>query len=178
MADPTLRNSYIALFEQRMTELSNRLAAGDINLREWQIDLRRELREAYAAQIWAATDGDPSMDDYLKIGTLIQQQDKYLEQFAHDIKDGNVSPSAIASRAQMYARSSQVAYWKQATGGASLPTYPGQQQCLGNCGCEWVDNGDGTFTWKRGKTDSCEDCKRNERIYNPFRPAESGRLAA
>jgi hypothetical protein len=171
MADPTLRDNFIALFEHRMAELSRQYAAGEIDLATWQVDMRTEIRDAYASQIWAATNGDPGLDDYLKMGNAVQQQDRYLEDFAHQIEAGDVSSDAIASRAQLYARSGKVMYWKQAVG--DMPTYPGEQQCLGNCGCEWIPNGDGSFTWQRSKDDSCPDCIHNEKVYSRYRPTQA-----
>lgn len=180
MPDLEMSRLLMDVAEQRMTELSDRLASGDIALIDWHIGMRQELRDAYAMQIVAAADGDKAnvaASDWLKLGSQLRSQYGYLEDFARAVKDGTVSGDAIGSRSALYAKSAQTMYWKQATGGADLPTMPGEQACLGNCGCEWIDNGDGSWTWKRGKTDSCADCIHNEEIYNPYWP-ESMKEAA
>ena len=151
MADPVAAARFTALYEARMADLTAQLSRGEISLQTWQVTMRELVRESFAAQIWAATDGDPKPEDYLKIGNQIQQQDRYLAKFAREIKAGTVQPGTLESRAKLYARSGKQAYWDQATGAVRLPEYPGQQQCLGNCGCEWIDNGDGTWTWQRGE---------------------------
>lgn len=167
--DTAMRDRIISLFEHRMGELSARYSAGELSLGEWQAEMRAELRDAWALQVRAgAGDAGATMDDYLKLGPELRSQYGYLEDFARAIEDGSLSPDAISSRAALYARSSGAMYWKQAM--PDMPTYPGEQQCMGNCGCEWLDNGDGSYTWKRSKTDSCDDCIANEQMYQNYVP--------
>jgi hypothetical protein len=167
--DAAARDMIVAMSESRMVALANQYAAGDIGIGDFQVAMREELRRAYALQIIAGNGGEtPAADDWLKLGNALKAQYAYLEGFSADMTAGNVEGDAIASRAALYARSAQTAYWKQAT--PDMPTYPGEQQCMGNCGCEWVDNGDGSYTWKRGKTDSCSDCIENEQTYANYVP--------
>lgn len=169
MPDPLVRDLITSTYEQRVAALSNQLAAGEIDLGSWQITMRQELRDCYALQLRAgAGEAGLTADDYLRLGPQLRSQYLYLEDFGRGIADGSVSGDAIAGRSMLYARSSGQMYWRQAT--PNMPTYPGEQQCLGNCGCSWVDNGNGSWTWVRGKTDSCNDCIHNEQIYQAYVP--------
>ena len=165
-----------------MADLSDRLASGEIDLATWQIDMRKTIRDAYASQIWAATEGNPNMNDYLKMGSQIQAQDRYLADFAREIKAGDLSPQAISSRSKLYARSSGQVYWDQATGNVKLPAYPRGSNgapCRVNCKCEWRDNNDGTWTWVLGPNENhCEVCSERAAQWNPYIPPQSQRNAA
>lgn len=173
------RDLITALFEHRMQLLAQRLTSGEIDIGEWQVEMRQEIRDAFAMQLRAGIEGTASMDDFLQLGTQIKSQDAYLEDFAHAIHDGSVTPDAISARAQLYARSSQQMYWRSATGDADLPAYPGDWStpCGSNCGCEWVPNGDGSFRWVRGKDDSCEECKQREQNWQRVTPDNSMAIA-
>lgn len=170
--NPQMKDGMIAMFELRFRDLADELTSGSIDLGSWQLEMRTELRSLYALQIIAASGvenrADVNPDDWLRLGNLLKQQYSYLADFANEIQDGDLSTAQILARAQMYAGPSQTAYWRQNT--PDFPTYPGEQQCLGNCGCSWVDNGDGSWSWQRGKEDSCEDCIRNERDYERYIP--------
>lgn len=124
-------------------------------------------------QIVAAEGVDKALvgsDDWLKLGSILRSQDAYLEDFTHAVQRGELSEAQIMDRASKYAGSSKETYWRQATRDANLPTYPGIQQCGGRCACEWVDNGDGSYTWTLGAADHCDDCLHNAGAYNPYWP--------
>lgn len=175
MPDRAMSDQITSLFEDRMNSLGQMLADGEINLMQFQVTMRQELRDAHALQIVAAADGDKSKvlaNDWLILGSELQEQYRYLENFSHQIADGSVSGGAIANRASMYAGSSKSSYWKHATKGVDLPAYPGDgsSECKGHCGCEWVDNGDGSWSWVRGKTDSCATCIDREDKWANYVP--------
>lgn len=169
MPDAAARDVITAMSEKRMADLGSRRASGEISDADFRLGMDEEIRRAYALQVIAANDGvAPAADDWLRLGNALKSQYAFLEDFTKSVADGEIEGDAIASRTMLYARSAQTAYWKQAT--PDMPTYPGEQQCLGNCGCEWVDNGDGSYSWKRGKADSCDDCIHNEQTYANYVP--------
>lgn len=161
-----------ALFTQRMSYLAARLTSGEITLGEWNLEMREAIRRAHALQLVAGANGDKANvapDDWLRLGPELRKQYRFLTDFAREIQAGQVQATAIAGRAELYAQSAKTAYWDQVTKDVRLPTMPGRQRCLGHCGCSWVER-DGAWYWVRGLSDSCEDCLRNEQLYNPYIP--------
>jgi hypothetical protein len=174
--DPYMRHEIDDLFARHMAYETERLAQGQISLSDWQINMREDIRRAHALQLIAGAGGDPALidpNDWLRLGSTIRSQDKYLEQFAQQILDGEVDPASIGSRAEMYARAAGAEYSRQATKEADLPAHPrdGSTACLGNCGCQWVEMDDGWY-WVRGKTDSCDDCIQRERDWAPYQAGD------
>lgn len=163
-----------AYFEHRMDDLSQQLANGQISLQDWHIGMRQEIRDSFAMQLKAGSPNNtPTANDYLKLGPQVQAQDRFLSQFARDIQSGDINPSAIGSRAKMYARSSGQMFWDAKTGNAKLPAYPkdGSTPCRHNCDCSWRNNGDGTYTWVLGEKDHCDICPQRAIDWSPFDPS-------
>lgn len=178
ISDPKQRDQYSrALTEQFRQDLSNltdRLQKGDIDLGYWQISMREELRKEYALQLITASGGkaaDVDPNDWLRLGSQLKEQYAYLEDFAHQIADGTANDAMMQARASMYADSSREAFWRQATKGYDLPAYPGDgSSCDGltRCGCSWVDQGDGLFKWDLGETEHCPQCIQHSEEWNPY----------
>lgn len=170
MASPDVRDAITARYEQRMADLARSYTSGAIDLSDFQITMRQELRDAYALQLRAGNDG-PITDTnaYLKLGNELKSQYGYLEQFSRDIRNGSQAPDGIAARTRLYAQSARQMYWRQSTEGAGLPAYPGDgtSQCKTNCGCSWDLQDDG-YHWVRSKDDSCETCIERESTWNPY----------
>lgn len=180
MPDSGVRDRLSMLFEMRMEKLSQQLVDGELSLSDWQRSMKQELRDLHGLQLVSGAGGnqsDVAPEDWYKVNIELQRQYEYLAKFAQDIKDGDIEGAALVNRAGLYAGSGKITYWKQATNNLDLPTMPGEQQCRGNCGCEWVieyetdDEGNEVAAncyWRRGKSDSCDDCIRNEEQYNPY----------
>lgn len=104
---------------------------------------------------------------------MLDTQRRYWRGFMREIRSTPQSVERIAARSNLYHGASRSMYergrasaWK-----LSLPEYPGEQACLGNCGCAWriSRSGDEIHAyWRRGKGDSCSDCIDNERQYSPL----------
>lgn len=175
MPDQFMRQEIEDLFTRHMAYITDQLSTGQITLQDWQITMREDIRRAHALQMIAGAGGDAAKvapDDWLRLGSTIRTQDRYLQDFARQILAGEVDPASVGSRAALYAKSAAAEYSKQATKDVDLPAYPGDGStaCLGNCGCEWADNGDGSYSWKRGKTDSCDDCIQRESDWAHYVP--------
>jgi hypothetical protein len=171
MADAAARDVILAMSERRMSDLAARYASGAIDIGEFQAGMRDELKRAYALQVIAGNDGEmPTADDWLRLGPALRSQFLYLEDFAKAMAAGEVEGDAIGSRAALYARSAQSAYWGQAM--PDMPAQPcdGTSECLSNCKCSWLDNGDGTYTWQLGTEKNCPTCEQRANDWNPYTP--------
>lgn len=180
--DTEMSQEIEALFTNHMGYLTDELAQGQISLADWQVSMREDIRRAHALQLLAGAGGNVEQvtpNDWLRLGTTVQQQDRYLEDFARQLLAGEVDPATVSSRAGLYAKAASAEYSRQALKDVALPAHPGDGStaCLGNCGCEWVDHGDGSYSWVRGKQDSCEDCIRRESEWAHYIPEGVGNAA-
>lgn len=158
-------------YRERVTALAKQLGSGSISLLEWQQGMRLAMRESWTLQLVIGAGGDKSKIDskeYLRLGTRLQEQYRYLERFAKDIVDKGLSEGQIAVRSRMYMEASKLIYWQMITG-IRLPAYPGDgsTQCKVNCKCSWkidyVRDNKGRVvaalaTWVLGKAEHCVDC--------------------
>lgn len=174
----------VKLSEQRMQQLAAKLDSGEMRVIDWQIAMREELRTANKMQLIAGAGGEKdavNANDWLKLGSELQKQYRYVAQFARDIQAGTISPAQIAARSALYARSSQAVFWRQALP-VKLPAYPrdGTSRCRSNCKCFWsVDyeyDADGKIvavlaTWNLDPDESahCSDCPERSMKWNPLR---------
>lgn len=170
-------------FTERTTQLAQQYANGEIGIQDWQITMREELRQMHALQVVVGAGGQADQvhaNDWLRLGAELQKQDRYLENFAHDIVNNGMSGDAIASRAALYARGTQASFYREASP-VTLPAEPrdGSTPCLGNCDCEWdiafeyddVGNPIAVLaTWKLGSTEKhCDVCPARAEEWNPLR---------
>jgi hypothetical protein len=173
MPDRAMAAELDTLFTAHMAMLTQQLADGEIDLGTWQVGVRADIRRAHALQMVAGNSGAmPSADDWLRLGPTIKAQDAYLQDFARGIADGSIDPATAGARAGLYAKAAGAEYSRQALKDVNLPAHPkdGSTPCLSNCGCEWQDNGDGTYSWVRGLDDSCKECKRREIEWANYQP--------
>ena len=172
MPDAAMRDALDATFSKRVRDLSGRLSKGEIDLMEWQITMREELRSVHALQLIAGAGGDKSQvsaDDWLKLGSELRSQYLYLEDFARAVERGDLSDAQLSARAELYAHSARTTYWKQATSGVDLPAMPGEgSECLTNCNCSWDKRGDG-WHWVLHASESCPTCIDRAAKWSPYR---------
>ncbi len=144
----------------------------DLDRRLW-----REVESSMIAEYVLGRGGLRAMtdDDYRLLDELVREQRAYWERFMEDIRTGKVVTQAgITQRANLYnhaGRSFHARAMARAWG-INLPTMPGEQRCLTNCRCSWDvrRTKEGIeATWKLGGSENtCDDCNRNARAYNPL----------
>lgn len=158
-------------YRERVTALAIKIGRGEISILEWQQEMRLAMREMWTLQLVIGAGGDKAKIDskeYLRLGTRLQEQYRYLEKFATDIQRGGLSEGYIATRSRMYVEASKLIYWQMITG-IRLPAYPGDgsTQCKVNCKCAWkidyIRDSKGRVvgalaTWMLGKAEHCIDC--------------------
>ena len=171
------RNDAIAASMPGVDVLTARLASGSITVQQWTAAMREQIKTAYTQQYILGRGGVGAMSqaDYGRIGGMLTEQYRYLDQFAREIAQGKLSPGQIAMRARMYMDSATQAYerGRAAARGLRLPAYPGDgaTRCRTRCKCRWdIKETEAGYVcyWRLGRAEHCDDCLRNAAIYNPL----------
>lgn len=171
--------------------LSNLVANGMMNPRDWHEMMREETKREIIRQYMLGRGGRGSMTavDWGSCGGIIADQYRYLKDFAKLVSEGALSEGQIRARAAMYISSAREGFERgqaRAYDLPELPAYPGdaQTECLTNCACTWLiaevfdDAGNlvgWDCVWALGpvKTEHCQDCFDNATKWNPlFVPVE------
>lgn len=147
-------------------------------LDDWYDEVARQLRRYHlSAYLSGADTQDVSRAAQRAIAQDIKTQLDFLSQFKVEIQDAAEWQAGWNSRAEMYARSIQVPYWRGATRMLPLPALPGDgtTQCLTNCRCAWnvvaldEEAGDYDAYWVYGATERhCQSCRERESQWNPL----------
>lgn len=135
------------LFDDSVNALANRLRAGEISLADWQLAMKREIKDLHVTAGVIGKGGEwgaMTQSDFGVIGGRVRGQYNFLSRFADDVAQkvatGEDLTSAINVRAKMYGR-------------ASGATFNKINQSLrleeGNTEAKWV---------LRPASDSCETC--------------------
>ena len=141
--------------------------------------MRRNIKKVYLGEWMLAKGGVNAMTagDVSSVAQHVQRQYGFLQTFADQIKNGELSVGQIRSRSEMYLHSSTQAFERgQASSfGIELPEYPGDgnQICLSRCKCRWniVRGDDGAIQayWLMNITaEHCESCRQNTAKWNPY----------
>lgn len=160
-----------------MSRMANNLLHGTLSLDDWHSGMKDAIKSMYGFQALAGVGGDASQisdKDLARIEAQVKEQYSYLDGFAAKIvgavDENGASLEFISNQSQMYAKVSQVSYWRQAIGDADLPTVPGEDcEGLGNCACSWVCK-DGQWYWELGEADHCDTCVKHAKEWSPYVP--------
>jgi len=100
------------------------------------------------------------------IKALVSSQLEYLKGFTDAA--GDMSPEAVAARANLYAGATRASYYKSATE-ADLPCYPGGcPSCYGRCRCDLETRDDGIHWICLDDPSSCSDCVERGNTWTPY----------
>src|SRR5690606_10565793 len=88
------------------------LTGGNLNVGDWQVIIRQELKDSYIQQYVVGRGGLGEMTsaDWGSIGGMLGEQYRYLDDFAAEIANGQLTPGQIEARTDMYFESSTEAY--------------------------------------------------------------------
>lgn len=146
-------------------------------VQRWYDQVASQLAR-YAAAAFMTGNGTTEItneEKHLITGDLAAQLD-YLRHFADVIEQSEGDFQAgWKSRAQSYARSIKVPYWRGATKMLPLPAMPGQgSQCLTQCKCSWDIQqleGDNNYDcyWRMGAAEHCQTCVTRAQEWAPFK---------
>lgn len=90
--------------QAEMQSLTNQMMRGELSLSDWQARFTNELKNMHVSAAMAGQGGAANMtrNDYLRVGRALKSQYRYLDRFVKQIKAGELSPSRIAARSNMY----------------------------------------------------------------------------
>jgi hypothetical protein len=156
-------------------------SVADVVVNEWQQAMIRSLTTHMqaAAQAGQSVGGlgsalTPAMERL--VVDALQVQFQFLARFRLVIQSNADYQRGLTSRAESYANSISVPYWRGATKMLPLPAMPREGTiCLGNCGCAWdivtvdEERGDYDCRWIRQRDDSCSTCIARESEWSPLR---------
>jgi hypothetical protein len=173
-----LRDGYNANLAERVISVSAGLAEGG-SLTGWVNVMRENIKNAYINQYMLAMGGRNNMKpaDWGRVGAEIKKQYRFLNQFANEIANGQLSEKQIANRAKMYIDGSTQLFERAnviARGMPDLPEYPadGGQKCKSKCKCNWriveTETGWDCYWELEEGAEHCEDCLANAATYNPL----------
>lgn len=163
-------------YKQEIKGISDRLSNGEISLQKWVTDMRQSIKDAYVIQYTMGKGGMDNMtqSDWGRIGGLLKSQYQYLNSFAGEIANGDLTPKQIAARANLYIDSSTQAFerGKAASHGLlNLPAYPGDgtTDCMANCRCYWrivKTQNVYTVSWTLSSAEHCPTCITRSSVWS------------
>ena len=177
-------NAWRLVTEKRIEALTDKLVGGEITLAEWQQQMKQELRHANHMQFVIGKGGVKEgihHTEYLKLGTELARQYRYLQRFAEEIAERDAAGLGLdfaRSRAKLYAKSTQAVMWRVAVP-VDLPQVPrdGKTACHTNCKCrldfDYQRGEQGEVTavkvwWKLRPAEHCQDCVELSREWRPL----------
>lgn len=89
-----------------MVSQAQALQTGDISLRDWQLQMERQIKDAHLSMYAAAKGGWEQMTpaDFGRAGNLIKKQYQYLRDWVQEIEEGLPFDGRQIQRAGLYAR--------------------------------------------------------------------------
>ena len=175
-----LIGDFLSQQQQRMVRFTDDLVQGHLAIPEWEIEIRRVIKESYGASYLLGRGGRKMMtqSDWGRVGQMVRNQYLYLNMFAREIATGEITAEEALRRIAIYPGGGRHAFGRArsiAQGDIPLPAYPGDgsTQCLGHCMCSWQieDHPEGGWnaTWVLGDADHCQECLRRSDTWAPLR---------
>lgn len=138
--------------------LASMLTGDQLNVRDWETLMRQSIKDQYIQEYLLGRGGLSQMtqEDWGSIGGMLAEQYRFLDPFAQQIADENLTEAQIAARSRMYIHSSREAFSRataRANGWPVLPDHPasGKTVCMTNDRCFWsgvqLPDGSWEFTW-------------------------------
>ena len=171
-------------FNQESDRLMRSLETGRITPDDWHSEMKRTMAKYSQSAMMLGKGGAIGGKELDSLGGWLDDQFKYLQNFATVIGSSSDYNSSWESRARMYGASTYTEYWEGKTEGLPLPAQPGQgTQCRSNCKCSWeivwIDKakGDADCYWRLGNAEHCQTCEVRAEMWNPVR-IRGGNLSA
>jgi len=140
-------------YRANMDRQTERLINGDINLQTWQDRMRREIKDAHITNMVVGRGGRQQVEfsDWGRVGQRLQMQYRFLDTFAQEIQQGNMTEAQIRARAVMYATAPRTAYFDGMTAAGQAAGHTEERRilnpaehcddCIGYAARGWVPVG-------------------------------------
>lgn len=98
-----------------LQNLTRELYAGNMTVEQWQITTATELRNARLSQAMLAVGGRANMTSANngRVGAQLRRDYGYLNNFAQEVANGQVSEAQALARIAQYGRATQSSYWNE-----------------------------------------------------------------
>ena len=173
-----LRDNLVESWRGRVQSLADDLVAGRLTIQEWTFAMRREVSNIFSSEYLLAKGGRNAIfqADLDAIQEMLTTQYSFLQNFAEEVRAGDLSQAQIAARAELYMESATQSHerGKAARHGLVLPQYPGDgsQICGARCKCRWdIDETDDEYlcTWLLNALPKhCDSCLSNAATWKPL----------
>lgn len=171
-------DDYLAEQTQAADRLSNRLSSGGLELPSWQSRFRNLVMTTVGAAFIVGRGGRKAMDAVArsKLGDTVAGQFQWLDGFARDLSQGQLSPQGLLARAQQYIASGRTAFERGRAAtfdDLDLPAEPGFGcACGARCRCHW-DINEFPDRWEcfwicELDASTCSDCDQRASDYSPW----------
>lgn len=102
------REALIRESDAQLRGLADRLSSGEINLRQWNIEMRREIQNRHMSLTALGAGGRKHLSkaDRWEAQKRIAREYEYLQGFTQDLAAGKLSPAQLRNRASLYGQAS------------------------------------------------------------------------
>src|SRR5947209_5728652 len=99
-----MRDTLLQSSDARIRALADQLADGNINVGDWEREMRDAIKILYGVQYVFGRGGLNAMqpEDWTRLGELVKQQHQFLGSFASDVAAGKLSVPKLRVRADLY----------------------------------------------------------------------------
>ena len=108
----TLREQFLRQITDTTLTLTGRLANREITVQEWEIEMRRIVKESFGSAYMLSRGGRNAMqsEDWGRVGGLVGRQYRYLNEYAQQIAAESVTRNRALSRGQLYVQAATQSY--------------------------------------------------------------------
>lgn len=172
-----LRDGFQERRRADVATLTRQLADQSLSVQDWERQMSDAIRQLHTAQYALGRGGINAMTagDWDAAAALVEEQRRYLRDFARDVAAGNLSEAQIAARAKLYYSASVGTYerGRAAAWNVVPPHVPGDGStaCGVNCRCTITYRETDTsveLRWKLQSGESCSGCKSRATSWSPL----------
>lgn len=173
-----IRDLLIEIWHDRVRDLAQKLADGEVTIQEWLLQMRREVLSVYIDEYLLSKGGWNAIfaEDVAILSGVLATQYGFLQTFAESVQQGGLSKSQIGVRSELYIESATQAHerGRARRHAIDLPAYPadGSQICLTRCKCHWniteTEDRVNAYWTLDPSAEHCDTCVANAQDWAPY----------